>query len=397
MKEINPAASAKLDLVRALTAWAVAANHIRGLFFADYAAVVGSNIFVRVIYFLTGFGHQGVIIFFVLSGLLIGGSVIRSLKTSKWSWSAYAGARLSRLYVVLVPGLILTWLLDSVGIGLTRGQDVYAGSSVFGNIITFSVASAQNFKNFFGSLFFVQSILTQTFGSNTPLWSLANEFWYYLLFPLCIFIFWKNKNIVVRAACAVVAAVILVFVGWNIASLFLVWLFGVAVAVLSYEKVFSPKQRLVWGGLAAIQFLTVVSAARLSLFHNDLLADIVLGLSVAVFLWSIMNFSMEEFSGWFRSLSKELAGFSYTLYVVHLPFLIFINGLVNTKTNYFLGGRWTPDATHLVWGLVIFIVLLLYAYVIAMFTEKRTSLVRKWVGNWWRGNTGRQRFNSEQS
>jgi len=36
------------------------------------------------------------------------------------------------------------------------------------------------------NVFFLQTITVPVYGSNSPLWSLANEFWYYLLFPLLL-------------------------------------------------------------------------------------------------------------------------------------------------------------------------------------------------------------------
>lgn len=63
-KEITPEASMHLDLIRALAAIAVAMSHIRGLFFVDYKNVKHVTIFDRIFYFLTGFGHPAVIVFF---------------------------------------------------------------------------------------------------------------------------------------------------------------------------------------------------------------------------------------------------------------------------------------------------------------------------------------------
>jgi peptidoglycan/LPS O-acetylase OafA/YrhL len=37
---------------------------------------------------------------------------------------------------------------------------------------------------FVGNLAFLQTIAVPIFGTNGPMWSLANEFWYYLIFPL---------------------------------------------------------------------------------------------------------------------------------------------------------------------------------------------------------------------
>jgi peptidoglycan/LPS O-acetylase OafA/YrhL len=44
---------------------------------------------------------------FVLSGFLISSTVLRSQVSGDWSWRDYAINRSIRLYVVLIPGLLL--------------------------------------------------------------------------------------------------------------------------------------------------------------------------------------------------------------------------------------------------------------------------------------------------
>jgi peptidoglycan/LPS O-acetylase OafA/YrhL len=63
-------------------------------------------------YLITGLGHQWVIVFFVLSGYLVGGSVLRSVAVNHWSWRVYLLNRLTRLYAVLIPALVFGGLLD---------------------------------------------------------------------------------------------------------------------------------------------------------------------------------------------------------------------------------------------------------------------------------------------
>ena len=41
---------------------------------------------------------------------------------------------------------------------------------------------------FIGNMFGLQTILVPSFGGNFPLWSLANETWYYILFPLLVLV-----------------------------------------------------------------------------------------------------------------------------------------------------------------------------------------------------------------
>ena len=46
-----------------------------------------------------------------------------------------------------------------------------------------AIAQALTAPVFLGNAAFLQRILVPELGTNGPLWSLANEFWYYLLFP----------------------------------------------------------------------------------------------------------------------------------------------------------------------------------------------------------------------
>ena len=70
-RRLGPGPSAQLDLIRAVVAWAVMWSHLRSLFFEDMPLVHNKGAAVKVFYLLTGFGHQSVIVFFVLSGFLV--------------------------------------------------------------------------------------------------------------------------------------------------------------------------------------------------------------------------------------------------------------------------------------------------------------------------------------
>lgn len=166
-RKLTAAASDSLDLIRALAACAVIVGHLRALFFVDFRQLSHECWPLQALYFLTGFGHQVVVVFFVLSGFLISSTVIRSHVLGKWSWRDYAVNRATRLYVVLIPGLLLGFFWDRLGSRLFAAKGIYAHPLAdLGPAVPL-----QNFTsgNFLGNLFFLQTIFCDTFGSNGPL------------------------------------------------------------------------------------------------------------------------------------------------------------------------------------------------------------------------------------
>src|SRR6202030_1593882 len=91
---------------------------------------------------------------------------------------------------------------------------------------------------FLGNLFFVQTILCRTFGSNGPLWSLANEFWYYVLFPLGLFagLAWAKYSPRRAISLTIPAFFVAAFVGSGVLLGFMIWLAG-CILVLAYSKI----------------------------------------------------------------------------------------------------------------------------------------------------------------
>lgn len=72
-------------------------------------------------------------------------------------------------------------------------------------------------------------------------------------------------------------------------------------------------------------------------------------------------------------LAKTLAGFSYTLYLVHLPPLVFGAAAISAAG----GGRWQPGLGHLAFGTAIALAILGYAFALSRVTEARTDAIRR--------------------
>lgn len=360
-------ASVFLDLLRGLAALLVLVDHWRNYFFVNFHELGAHRAFFAVPYALTAAGHEAVVIFFVLSGFLIGGAVRRALQLCTWSWGAYLTQRLVRLWIVLLPALLLTLLWDKIGATLIASRAVYLGdpaNHVMGSIANTDVASV-----FAGNLLFVQEVLVPAFGSNGPLWSLANEFWYYLLFPLGLIAILPSTRAIPRLASAAVAIALCVWLRSTLLSLFPVWLLGAALTQLPRPAVSGWLR-----ALAAAAYLPVMLIC--TRFHGalGLVTDYLLAGCTAVLLWTLLTAcTVAPAAAAGVRFSRGLARFSYTLYLVHFPLLTLIAALLVGDQ------RWQPTLPHIAAGLGILAVTLAYACAVAALTEFHTDAVRGWM------------------
>jgi peptidoglycan/LPS O-acetylase OafA/YrhL len=370
-RPLSTAASANLDLIRATAAWAVMWGHVRALFFVRYSELEHPHAWVKFFYFVTGFGHPAVIIFFVLSGFLISSSVFKSYGAGSWRWRDYAINRSVRLYIVLIPGLLFGLAWDLAGSVLFRSSGLY--SHPFHELILTSVQDNLTFRTFSGNLLFLQTIVCPTFGSNGPLWSLANEFWYYVLFPCLFFavIFFKQAS---RRGIffILVALFVAAFLGPEKLAGFLVWLAGCAVVIISTRSPTVPLLRLIpYASFAFILFSVCMFAARtgsLGVLGND----VAIGISFSFFLFLILQIDVGRRHA---AVSHSFADFSYSLYVLHFPFLLFLRAWIPPSEG------WQPNPLNIVLAVMVGSAVLCFAWMVSLFTEKKTRFVQEWFRN----------------
>jgi peptidoglycan/LPS O-acetylase OafA/YrhL len=363
-------ASVHLNLIRGVSALAVMLGHVRGLFFVDFPFLANRSLAYRVLYAVTGFGHQAVMIFFVLSGYFIGLTVIDSVNGQKWSWRVYLVNRLTRLQMVLFPALILGATWDQIGMRIPQAASIYYGSLY--KYYAQSVALRSTGSVFFANLFFLQSVVSPVFGSNGPLWSLSYEFWYYILFPALALAAASWAGIRNRFLYAGLAAILLWFLGVQISLYFVIWLAGALVGRLNRATEFEPPRLQTFISVAAgLIFFSALAWSRTHQFFSATLADYLIGFCFALWLYALIHGSREDVSPAYAHAAKRLSGFSYTLYLTHFPALLLLRGLLDP------GGNWQPDLLHLLYGLGIALLMLAYAYVVAEFTEARTASVRR--------------------
>jgi peptidoglycan/LPS O-acetylase OafA/YrhL len=374
-RPVSPSASAHLDLVRAAAAWAVMWGHLRAVFFVDFAHLQRGTRLLDVVYFATGFGHQAVIVFFVLSGFLISSSVIRKYVAGTWSPLDYGIDRASRLYVVLIPGLLLGLLWDVTGHLLFRSSGLYSRPLVaFGTIIA---QDQINLRTFMGNLLFLQTILCPTFGSNAPLWSLANEFWYYVLFPLVLIltIAWKKSSVRVAIPATILAFCVAAFVGSDILLGFLIWLAGCGLVLAHSQFRLRRKNYLILYFVGASLGLSICTFAARSGRFGILGNDLLVGLAFTFFLFGILQADLRSRRQRYTRITQLFSNFSYSLYLLHFPLILFLRAWMAPFE------RWQPDPIHLLYGVLIGSLVLSYAYLVSVFTENKTHVARNWIKN----------------
>ena len=349
-----------LDLIRALAAFTVVVHHARNLFFVDYHP--GMSLFFKAFYFISNLGPQAVMVFFVLSGYFVGGSVLRKMRSDRWRWRDYALDRLSRLWVVLIAALVITCILDVMGMHFFGGK-FYAGTE--GNMLLQSpVSESLGAGNFVCNVFFLQTLMCPTFGSNGPLWSLANEFWYYIWFPALLAVFFAKYRS--KAACVLaILAIISIVAFFHIFTGFILWCLGVVAYTLRVSEdgaTATFMRRFEWP--ACLLFLATLAASRLHLAN-----DFMIGTAFFVYLICLLQRKTSGVSGATARWSINMSEQSYTLYLAHMPFIVFIMSGVWAR-------RLEPSFGNFAIYLGLVIVTYLYAFLLYFLFERRTGWVR---------------------
>lgn len=376
-----PAYSVHLDAIRGLAALVVFSAHARNIFFGniqsgpvtqDGGASVGGTYHGPAVPAALGIGHHAVIVFFVLSGYLVGTSVIRWLQDERWSWRRYLTHRLTRLWVVLLPALLVGFCLDHFGTHLLGEGAVYAAPAGQ-SVIQHPVAERLGASTLAANAAFLQTILRPELGSNVALWSLANEFWYYIAFPVLAIFLWRTTKLGARVACVLTLVALAWFVGAPIALYFVIWLFGVAVSYI--PRIPQRISRVVTLAGIALFLLTSVSVRRHAILP-PYSADVVLGAIFSVVLYGCLHERHAMRGGVYASAAQTLSGMSYTLYLVHLPALVFCSAVLMQPWH-----RWPKDLSHFAAFGIVSLIVLAYAFANYLLFERNTDRVRALIGD----------------
>lgn len=313
---------------------------------------------------LVGYGHEAVIIFFVLSGFIIYSTTVSGNRNSV----DYIVLRLSRVYSVALPAIIFSTVI----------------SLIFSKYFPFNDDNLSNYRpfsfvDFFSSLFFLNELWSNSsqLTLNNPIWSLCYEVWYYIIFWSIFYI--KNSYR------WFVSLFLIIFSGPAVIALFPIWLMGVWLA--KNEITFIHKKLSAWLLFLVSLFIVIlINSSEVDIFIKKLLhehvpgfwrlrssqrliTDYLIGLAV---LTNIMIFPLlsEWFKFFFLKNKKNfqyLAGFSFTIYLFHRPF---------TQLSGYFFPNYNRSIVHSVF---LFIIILLCCWSISFLTEKRLAVWRRFL------------------
>jgi peptidoglycan/LPS O-acetylase OafA/YrhL len=283
----------------------------------------------------SNYGHSSVVVFFVLSGYVIA----YVTATKERDWATYAASRLSRVFSVAIPAIVLTLALDAAGRQLVPAAYGYP-FDWFGLRIGSGLLMAN--EAWFVSI---------TLFSNVPYWSVCYESWYYVGFALLVFL--------PRRRALPLLLLLALLLGPKIVLLAPIWALGVL--LFRWRRLADISEVTGW-------ILTLSTVPAIVLFHHFDIEEIGAGALrslIGEHGFVQMTFSrffisdyllgplvMLHFAGMRRVAPrlaplflaiekpvKRLAACTFTLYLLHQPLFLFwgavLNGDAKGYANWF--------------------------------------------------------------
>lgn len=342
MLPLAKSTSLYLDCIRLVAALAVMLSHL------SWHKLSGGFLWP-----LEPYGHAGVVVFFVLSGFVI--SYTAEIKES--DIKQFTLSRLARLYSVIIPALLLTFVLDSIGQNL--GPSPYVPeeeSMLLLRIFAASLFVSQTWQHNF------------TIGSNHAYWSMPYEFWYYVIFAALFYLRGWRRVLVAFAA--------MLIAGPNILLMFPIWLIGVAAYHLN-KRIRLPSRLaiiLFVASLIAIgggEYLADGRGLLTRRYSDDYppgfsLFDYAIGAALAVNILAA-RLPLERWAG----IIRTAAGYTFSIYLFHLPVLFFCATILPT------------DLPVSVRGMMMLVITVIAVVALGSVTEGRKGTVRRMLACAW--------------
>jgi peptidoglycan/LPS O-acetylase OafA/YrhL len=302
----QPESFAILSHMRWIAALLVAYSHVRQAMLVDYTAIAHPDFAAKGIYWMAAYGHAGVIVFFILSGFLVGGKAMDLARAAEifTEWPKFLADRVARIFIVLWPALLLSLVIFYALIWLVPNAP-FVRLPGWGWDIQVPLNRDLSLVHWFVAATLLNEFLMPTIQVNAPLWSLAYEWFYYVLILAAVLLYRRVWSV---AACLVILyALVLLAISLirapYIAQAGVIWLLG-----MGSRAVFN--RRILHGAWLRPAALAVVFAVLIiGWLHH--FPDLVLGISIA-FLIAISDCSpgteiRRLAKGWRPSLTRFMS------------------------------------------------------------------------------------------
>lgn len=274
-------------------------------------------------------GYLGVSFFFILSGFVLALNYKSKLTSNKITAKEFLVARIARIYPLHVVTLLLSIpLLNEM----------------------FMTDTFRTICKFFINLFLMQSfvpIMDVYFSFNVPSWSISDEFFFYLLFPLILGLFFRfKKSQSISLLILLIIPVSVAFFPDNLEHRFFyinpfyrIADFVIGILLYNvYERRFLEKRFISKISATAFELIAVAIFVGFFYFHGR----IPMGYRYSSYYWIPMALIIFVFSYQSGFLSKILSNrylvlfgeISYSFYLLHFLIIRYTNKYLPTDNEF---------------------------------------------------------------
>jgi peptidoglycan/LPS O-acetylase OafA/YrhL len=294
------------------------------------------------------YGHEMVILFFVLSGFVIHLRFADRTKKTDINVKTFWYKRIKRLYPPLLFTFALAFVIDSIG--KHYGWSIYTHQTPYPNINR-SITSNLDGVTLLGNLSFLMSVYVNPFGTSIVTWSLMYEWWFYICYP---FFYYLTQQFGFRKTSFFIAVLSLLcsfqqeqayLLATKVLSHFVIWWMGACLVEVwmnretSTKRLYELSPYLIW----CLPIAFIAKEAHSSFFPPSV--NLLFGLGFTGLIAVLLRLKPENLAIRLLNMLKPLGDCSYTLYLIHVTIFVFISGAIITYNGvlpkhhfYVIGG-----------------------------------------------------------
>lgn len=344
-----------LDAIRFIAAFMVLLSHTRNDFFCEYGNLPADQqgLPAFVFYLIGRLGHEAVIVFFVLSGFLVGGKTLDRIREGNFDVRFYAINRFSRIYPPLIISILFYYITC-----LFVKNEIWNWGTAVGNILNLQGIVCESLVN--------------------PFWSLSYEWWFYIVLAAIGFSIVAEKWVYKMVGFLLICISISVFLVGEMTIFYLsIWFLGALAYLLrpnNYSRsVFFLSLFGIVSGIALYQLSTDTRAFTFPIeLNNTTLIELYMSFMTCLLIQQVILIKpSSKFSAWVEKSLGYMGNFSYTLYLAHRIICMWIFYYVFQKH----GGDFT--ILNLLMYLFVVIICLFGCWLLYLVSEKHTPTLKR--------------------